>query len=297
MKHANPFLFTVAILVLLASVAFAFADDGRWIAFSDGSESPPLVSVVESDMDHVVLEIEIPGVNALEMSGDGGVYAYLSLPGYGSTTVVGEAALPVVREFVEVPFGAEVAVHVLSHETSVATLASLGIDHRLFPLQAPVEKIPGAVEDADFALSGEYYSSSSLTPAALVSIGEAGTVRGHDFVLLEVNPVRYSPALGEIEYLTRITLEVEFTGGYPSETERILERYGNRYSEKLASDMFVNHAGFAGRYTIPLQIGYLVVTHDDFYDAIQPLVDWKSQKGFDVTVVRTSEIPGGNTKE
>lgn len=295
MKHANPFLFTVAILVLLASVAFA--DDGRWIAFSGGSESPPLVSVVESDMDHVVLEIEIPGVNALEMSGDGGAYAYLSLPGYGSTTVVGEAALPVVREFVEVPFGAEVTVHVLSHETSVATLASLGIDHRLFPLQVPVEKIPGAIEDAGFALSGEYYSSSSLTPAALVSIGEAGTVRGHDFVLLEVNPVRYSPALGEIECLTRITLEVEFTGGYPSETERILERYGNRYSEKMASDMFVNHAGFAGRYTIPLQIGYLVITHDDFHDAIQPLVDWKSQKGFDVTVVRTSEIPGGNTKE
>ncbi len=295
MKRANPFLPAVALLILLVSVAFA--DGSRWIAFDGGSESPPLVRVVESDMDHVVLEIEVFGVNAMETTGNGGIYTQLRLSGYGPTSVVGEAALPVVREFVEIPLGAEATVRVLSAETSVATLSSLGIGHQLFPLQAPIEKIPGAIEDADFAFSGEYYSSSSLTPATRACVGEVETVRGHDFVLLEVSPIRYSPALGEIEYVTRMTLEVEFTGGHPSETERILERYGNRYSEKLASDMFVNHGGFTGRYTIPLQIGYLVITHDDFYDAIQPLVDWKSQKGFDVTAVRTSEIPGGNTKE
>jgi hypothetical protein len=295
MKLANGFLLTIAMLALLVSVSFA--DGGRWIAFDGGSESPPLVSVVASDMNHVVLEIEISGVNAEEMTTDGGIYAYLRLPGYGSTAVVSEAALPAIRELVEVPCGAEATVRVLDAETRTATLTSLGIDHRLFPLQAPIEKIPGAVADADFAFSEEYYAGSSFMPAALARIGEGGTVRGHNFVLLEMNPVRYSPVLGEIEYCTRITLEVEFTGGDLSETRRLIERYNNRYSEKLASDMFVNHADFAGRYTIPLPIGYLIVTHDSFYDAIQPLADWKLQKGFDVTVVRTSDIPGGNTKE
>jgi len=244
-----------------------------------------------------VLEIEISGVNAEEKTTDGSIYTYLRLPGYGATAVVGEAALPVIRELVEIPRGAEATIRVLSAETRVATLTSLGIDHRLFPLQAPIEKIPGAVRDAEFAFSEEYYSGSSLVPAALASIGEGGTVRGHDFVLLEVNPVRYSPVSGEIEYCTQITLEVEFTGGDLPETLRLLERHGNHYSGKLASDMFVNHADFAGRYTIPLPIGYLIITHDNFHDAIQPLADWKSQKGFDVTVVRTSDIPGGNTKE
>jgi hypothetical protein len=35
---------------------------------------------------------------------------------------------------------------------------------------------------------------------------------------------------------------------------------------------------------------YLIITHDNFYDAIQPLVEWKHQKGVSDTVVRLSQI-------
>ncbi len=41
---------------------------------------------------------------------------------------------------------------------------------------------------------------------------------------------------------------------------------------------------------------YLIITHDDYYDAIKPLADWKTQKGFKTKIVKTSET-GSDSSE
>ncbi len=41
---------------------------------------------------------------------------------------------------------------------------------------------------------------------------------------------------------------------------------------------------------------YLIITHDNFYSAIQPLAEWKNQKGMKAKVVRLSEIGSSNTQ-
>ncbi len=41
---------------------------------------------------------------------------------------------------------------------------------------------------------------------------------------------------------------------------------------------------------------YLIITHDNFYDAIQPLAQWKHRKGFRTKVVKLSEI-GSSTSQ
>ena len=35
---------------------------------------------------------------------------------------------------------------------------------------------------------------------------------------------------------------------------------------------------------------YLIVTHDDFYDAVLPLAEWKHKKGMKTKVVKLSDI-------
>ncbi|MEO0108077.1 MAG: C25 family cysteine peptidase [candidate division WOR-3 bacterium] len=40
---------------------------------------------------------------------------------------------------------------------------------------------------------------------------------------------------------------------------------------------------------------YLIIAHDDFVDAIQPLVEWKQKKGVSCAVVKKSEIGSTNT--
>jgi hypothetical protein len=157
--------------------------------------------------------------------------------------------------------------------------------------------MPGALESASFELSADYYERDGFGSVLPASLSEIQTMRGHRFVQLEVNPVRYNPARGELEYATTIEVTVDFPGADTAETRRVLDRYSNGRFAQVAADMFINHAAFTSRYDIPLPIGYLIVCYDSFTDEIAPLAAWKEQKGYHTTVVSTSDIPGGNTKE
>jgi hypothetical protein len=287
-------LLLVAVLALIVPNADAAE---RWVSFDSTPESAPSVSIVSSDLSGLVVRIDVPGIVAEEVETAGGIFTRLSLPGYGQTSVVGEALLPTIREFVELPHGATAEVRALDVDRATVPLSALGVGHPLLPVQPPVEKVPGALERAEFVLSQAYYAHDALHPEAFARVGESGVLRGRDFVQLEVNPIRYNPARNEIEFVTSAVIAVDFAGGDAAETRRLVDRYSNAYVGKLAADLFINHQAFESRYDIPLPIGYLIITHDNFYDEILPLAAWKHAKGHQTTVTRTSEIPGGSTKE
>jgi hypothetical protein len=285
-----------AVVVVLAMAQVAIAAES-WISFDGLSQEAASVSVVESDMSRLVLSIDVPGVFAEEVTTSGGTFARLTLDGSGPTAVVGEALLPVVRELIEIPYGTDPVLTVTYSDYRRAALTDLGIRHDLIPVQAPVVKMPGALESASFEFSANYYGRDSFGEYQPASLSEVQTMRGHRFVQLEVNPVRYNPARGELEYATTIEVTVDFPGAELTETRRVLDRYSNGRFAQVAADMFINHAAFVSRYDIPLPIGYLIVCYDSFTDEIAPLAAWKEQKGYHTTVVSTSDIPGGNTKE
>jgi len=293
MRVVRSLVVLVAVL-LLAQGALA---SGLWIPFDGGTERSATVSIVESDVNRLVLDIAVSGVRAEDVTTPGGTFTRLSLDGAGPTVAIGEPLLPVIRELVEVPYGASPVVTVTYSDSRILALSELGIRNDLLPVQAPVIKVPGAMEAAPFDFSEERYSLDAFGPDETATLSDVQTMRGHDFVQLEVHPVRYNPARGEVEYASRIEVTVEFEGGDLAETRRRLERYSTGRFEKFADDTFINHDAFRSRYTIPLPIGYLIVCYDSFTDEIAPLVAWKEQKGYHVTVVSTSDIPGGNTKE
>ena len=286
----------VVLAVVLMSAQVACAAES-WIPFDGLGDEAATVSVVESDMSRLVLSVNVPGVHAGEVVTSNGTFTRLTLDGAGPTAVVGEALLPVVRELVEIPYGAAPVLTVTWSDYRSSTLAALGVRHALIPVQAPVEKIPGALESAPFELSDDFYTRDSFGPDEPARLSDIQTMRGHRFAQLEVNPVRYNPARGEVEYATSIEVTIEFPEADLAETRRVLDRYSNGRYAQVAADMFVNHAAFVSRYDIPLPIGYLIVAYDSFTDEIAPLAAWKEQKGYHTTVVSTSAIPGGNTKE
>jgi hypothetical protein len=288
--------FLVAGVVALTMSQVATAAES-WISFDGLASEAASVSVVESDMNRLVLSISVPGVFVEEVATSGGTFARITLDGSGPTVVVGEALLPVVRELIEIPYGTDPVLTVTYSDYRMITLSALGIRHDLVPVQAPVAKMPGALESASFEFSADYYGRDSFGQYQPASIDEVQTMRGHRFVQLEVNPVRYNPARGELEYATTIEVTVDFPGAELAETRRVLDRYSNGRFAQVAADMFINHAAFVSRYDIPLPIGYLIVCYDSFTDEIAPLAAWKEQKGYHTTVVSTSDIPGGNTKE
>ncbi len=287
----------VLVLSFLLISTVSASSSERWVGFGTASETDVEVTVISSGLDGVALRIHVPGALVDDATTPGGDFARLTLPPYGHSVVIGEALLPVVREFIEIPQGAEPSVRVTGVRHERFSLTSLGVDRALVPVQGPVEKIPGAIESAPFEISDEFYRSDAFLPAEQVRVGEIRQLRGHRFVQLEVTPIRYNPSLAEIEIATEIDVTIDFAGGDAAETRRVLDRYSNGRFERLARDLFLNHSAFVSRYDISLPIGYLIVVHDNFYDQILPLKAWKDLKGYETTIVRTSEIPGGATKQ
>lgn len=293
----------VAALALLVLGWFCFGSitawsgsGAEWIEIVPGSEKAPQINVLESNFDQVVLDIQIFGLWSEEMETKGGMFNRLSIPDCGVTNVVGLPNLPMIRQMVQIPYGAQVSVEVISSRFEEMFLVDLGIAHRVIPVQPPIPKIEGAWENAKFVIDEAAYSQDSFYPVDLAKDVETGVIRGHRFVTVEISPVSYNPTSGTVKLYSHLTVRVVLSGADRAKTETMLSRYSSPPFEDICQDMFVNYASYQdvikGLPTLP--IGYLIITHTDFEAQAAPLADWKRKKGFHVTVANQTQT-GTNT--
>lgn len=115
----------------------------QWIELVSGPEKTPQFNVIKSDFQEVIFDAQIYGIWSEEVTTKGGIFNQLSIPECGVTNVIGEPNLPMLRKMVQIPFGAEVSVEVVSSEFEEKSLAELGIINRIIPVQPPIPKIEG----------------------------------------------------------------------------------------------------------------------------------------------------------
>jgi hypothetical protein len=266
----------------------------NWIQFQPGEEKIPQINLIQSDFNRIEFEVKVLGMWSEELQTKGGVFNQLSIPEYGITNVIGEPELPVIRKMVQIPYGAEVSVEVMSSEVSERSLEELGIKNRIIPVQPPIPKIEGAWEKAEFVIHEDFYQTDQFSPAQVAKKGEIGIIRGHRFVAVEVYPVSYNPVSGRLKLYSDIRIKVNLIGSDRSTTESMLSRYASPPFEELCQDLFINYSTYADllKGLPPLPIGYLIIVHNDFQSQVTPLADWKTKKGFHVTV---ANFPSGTS--
>lgn len=108
------------------------------------SSNHPILDVVDSNWNHVDIEVCVDGFQGEVVKTKGGVFTQLSLEGNAFKGEIGEPRLPVMRKLVEVPYGAEV---MLKYQVDGIKTVDLG-NHQLIPVQPPIPKLPGAFEAA-----------------------------------------------------------------------------------------------------------------------------------------------------
>ena len=293
------FIFAGIIGVLLfgfSSLAHSGADP-TWISLTQSVDRTPRVNLLESDFNQVVFEIQIPGMWSEEISTKGGEFGLLSILNEGASTEIGQPNLPVITKMVQIPFGAKVSLNLESSQVIEKSLEELGITKRIAPVQPSVPKIEGAWEEAEFVIDEDYYQQNAFLPEERVKLGEIGIIRGHRFVNVSIYPVSYNPQIGRVRIYPDIKIKLTLSGSDMITTQNQLYRYASPPFEELCQDLFINYETYAPivKGAPELPIGYLIITHQDFYSSLPDLVDWKTQKGFHVTV---AQVPGiGSTKE
>ena len=276
----------------LAKPANAQAGIGSWLAFGSETEGgEPEAMLLSASAESIELRALMPGAVFGETTINGQSFLTLGGEGYVTTGEIGAPALPVFRQMVEVPLGAEVSIELLESNPKTFTMASLGLQGTIAPNQ-PSDPKCGDASPAS-APSADLYGNS-FYPAESLAIVDDYIMRGHRIVVVEVRPVRYNAVLGELEVTSEMNFRLKMSGSDMALTNSEADRLNSAPFNRLLQTNVLNYN--QGR---PVAIPnsperYLIITADIFESGLSDLVALKTSQGFSVGVVNLTTV-GGNT--
>ncbi len=276
---------SLAVLLCLAAWPMG-TPAAEWVSLGGDPGTSPLIEVLESNNAQTIVEIAIPGMWVEEKVVAGNRYQILAVPEGGVLTHIGKPQMPVMARFVGIPPDKDITVCIL--ERDCVTL----IGYNVYPAQPPPMDIVES-EEPPFAFDQEFYAQNRYYPAELATVGEPMIWRDYRVVLLTCKPFRFNSATGALKVCRRMKIKIEYSSQNPINVPR-RRAAPTRVFGSMYRRFIINYEFLAGK-TGVLPGGYLIITHDNFYDAAMQLASWKHSKGIPTTLTRLSEIPPGDS--
>ena len=281
----------ISLLIVLAmSTLFALAQNGRIDLRSISS-----AEITHSDFNSLRATFSYGSIESIEISTERGVFSEIAIEGTYASGEIGAPELPASHQLLAVPFGATPRVTVTSYTTTDYLLSNYGIG-TILPHQPSVRKDQN-LDEVEFVYNAAAYQTRSLATAPEATIEVQGTMRGIRIGSLVINPVSYNPVANTLRVFNDIEVEISFDGADRAETERMLLSTYSPYFDIVYKQMF-NYRQIMDVYDdhpdlMAYPVHMIVITPENYISALQPWINWKIQKGFDVNVV-TKEQAGSN---
>lgn len=133
---------------------------------------------------------------------------------------------------------------------------------------------------------GNVYQSNNFYPGTLVNDEDPFIWRSSRGLVINVTPYQYNPGMHNLQVHKKITFRIKFNeeSSGINELEQVIV---DPVMQKMQQRTFLNPT--TEKYNVIEEQGdMLVITTDALVDEIQPLVNWKNQKGVKTTVVTTA---------
>ncbi|KPJ48921.1 hypothetical protein AMJ40_06625, partial [candidate division TA06 bacterium DG_26] len=265
-----------AAFLLTVGPASAFWTNTDYSAGKD-----PRIELFESSASGCILEIYVPRIWVEDVTDNGQFFQKLSLTGAGTAGRMGEPGLPVFARWLSLP-----ATSSLTAELLEAEYVELD-DYNIYPVQKPLPEL--AKEPQTFTINLGAYSRDRFLPEETINVGNPCLLRDLRIAQVSVYPIQFNPARRKIKVATRMRVKVTF-GGYSNQNVLRRSGTGTRAFQLLRKDFVLNYSP-----TGDDPGSYLIIAADTFASSIQPLADWKSQKGLPTVLTKLSEIPPGDS--
>lgn len=238
--------------------------------------------------------MEIGQIQAQDITTKGGDFSRLLIPGFHSSKIEGQPELPMMNRLIAIPVGAEAQVSVRNVKTRMINLADYGITNPVFPAQPSVSK-SADLENLPFVHDVASYQKGQISPE-LAKVVYQGRLRAMDFGRLEISPVAYYPATGELEVVESMDVSVHFAGADKALGDDLyLSTYSPFFEHLYAS--FAGSKAFQDDY--PDRVGdtvtMVVVTPPQFVSQLGEFIQWKTERGFKMITAVTGTPEVGST--
>ena len=230
-------------------------------------------------------------INHLELSAfeDRNDFVSIQMPGYFLTGKTGAPALPQKTMLFEAGKGEVTGIRIDHLDSVIFDLRQLGIDARISPFMPSARK--GAPAE-NIEVDGVVYGADRWTGGPLVTVAYEGVMRGLPMSTLHFSPICYNPVRNLVKIYFNVTCTIETIDlvnrkYIPSRAfEGLFDRVIRRNDLRTKKALFTEE---------PMTL--VILSDTLFRETLQPFIQWKSLKGFNVVEAYRQEPEVGSSRE
>ena len=297
-KRTEVILKRLVTLCCLSIVAMmAVVSLGQAAEVLDLSDASNGVTLLHQDNNGLTLKLEIGEVSIGNIMTKEGAFNLMVAPGLTRSHRIGEPSLPMAIKLLAIPVGCELEAQIISSEIEEFDLTGLGLIDPLMPVQPSLCKSDDPMS-VPFEWNQELYQQPGFYTMPTVETEISGTMRGLRLGKVMMSPVEYNPTENKIRIYKELTIEISFSG---SDWQATRDNYVKNYSpffEPIYEQVINYDQGMLNLDhpdLVKYPVKYLIISDRMFETQLQPLIEWKTRKGFTVQVDYTDVIGSANT--
>lgn len=228
-----------------------------------------------------------------EVSLFGSPFSLVTIDGFGQSSEIGSPSLPTMRYMIEAPLCDGIRVQVVSESHVVLDGDSLGVTHKVAPVQPSLCKTASRNSNT-LALNSKAYTSDTFFGLAPVTTAHVGVARDRNLAEVVFSPVQYNPVTNQFLVYTQVEVVLTYVNPDVAGTKAMKRLH---YSPAFSSGAkTINTLDNSKAITLNAPIRYLIVSYSLFRGKLDEFVNWKRRTGFLVDVVYTDDAAVGSTQ-
>jgi hypothetical protein len=280
----------VVFLVVFVMVGASIIPSVLGMQETSNNDVENIIINVQNNDDTISINYQISEFSSKKILVDGEEYLKIILGEESNIMISGKPDLPNICRSVLIPDNSKMNVRVVSSEykeyNNIKIIPSKGnLLRNVNPEDIPYE-------------FDELYNQNTWFPNEIVGLREPYIIHEFRGQVVGVNPIQYNPYEEKLRFYTDITVEV-FPDGLSSinciDRDELPSSVDSDFMQIYSRHFLNSEKLFNNRYTPVEEKGnMLVITYDDFWDAMIPFVQWKNMKGIPTEMVNVSTIGDAN---
>lgn len=238
----------------------------------------------------IVIEYRLPELQFRSVTNKHGVFYRLSATGHINSSEPGKPELPVLNRLIALPDNPACNIRISDIKSQRIRPSGKKVAGILYPAQESEVKRETQQKPA-FRLDRETYSRKEFIGSDTVSIVPVGKARSTGIGNIQISPVHYNPSSNTLEVITSMKIEISFTEPLSAKSAGGVS---TAYNESMSQGILNFPKEVIPDYT-DKPVRMIILTDTAFRKQIEPLVRWKTQKGFIVTTLFRGTKFAGNT--
>lgn len=260
----------------------------------DVSKEESGVTLLDQDKNKITVRIDVGKMQFVPVSTPEGAFVLPRVKGFSRSFKEGEPTLPVASKLLDIPYGAKLKVKVMDYTTTEIKLSDYGITDPLMPVQPPMSKSEDPMMKP-FSMKKSLYKTNAKYALPLGETEILGVMRGIRLAKLAVSPVEYYASENRLTVYSSITLRIKFNGPDWEKTKKEKKKGKSPYYETVNQQILNYDADSKEADLLKYPIKYVIVADRMFESQLQPFIQWKIKKGYNVVVGYTDTIGSTTT--